>query len=47
MRIRDPGWEQFGSGIRDGRKSDPGSGIRDKHPRSATLNVGRNYLCWI
>jgi hypothetical protein len=27
MRIRDPGWRQFGSGIRDGKKSDPGSGI--------------------
>jgi hypothetical protein len=25
--IRDPGWRQFGSGIRDGKKSDPGSGI--------------------
>jgi hypothetical protein len=39
----DPGWRQFGSGIRDGTKSDPGSGmgksrIRDKHPGSATLN---------
>jgi hypothetical protein len=33
MRIRDPGWKQFGSGIRDGKKS----GIRDKHPGSATL----------
>ncbi len=27
MRIRDPGWRQFGSGIRDGKMSDPGSGI--------------------
>jgi hypothetical protein len=26
LRIRDPGWRQFGSGIRDGKKSDPGSG---------------------
>jgi hypothetical protein len=25
IRIRDPGWRQFGSGIRDGKKSDPGS----------------------
>jgi hypothetical protein len=24
MRIRDPGWRQFGSGIRDGKKLDPG-----------------------
>ncbi len=37
MRIRDPGWRQFGSRIRDGKKSDPGSGIRDKHSGSATL----------
>ncbi len=37
MRIRDPGWRQFGSRIRDGKKSDLGSGIRDKHPGSATL----------
>ncbi len=37
MRIRDPEWRQVGSGIRDGKKSDPGSGIRDKHPGSATL----------
>jgi hypothetical protein len=29
MRIRDPGWRQLGYGIRDGKKSDPGSGIRD------------------
>jgi hypothetical protein len=26
VRIRDPGWEKVGSGIRDGKKSDPGSG---------------------
>jgi hypothetical protein len=32
MRIRDPG-----SRIRDGKKLDPRSGIRDKHPGSATL----------
>ncbi len=25
MRIRDPGWRRFGSGIRDGKKSDLGS----------------------
>ncbi len=24
VRIRDLGWRQFGSGIRDGKKSDPG-----------------------
>jgi hypothetical protein len=38
MRFRDPGWRQFGSGIRDGKKSDPGSGNQDKHPGSATLS---------
>jgi hypothetical protein len=30
MRIRDPGWRQFGSGMEK-------SWIRDKHPGSATL----------
>jgi hypothetical protein len=29
MRIWDPRWKKFGSGIRDGKKSDPGSEIRD------------------
>jgi hypothetical protein len=33
MRIRDPGWKQFGSGIRDGKKSDPGSGINIPDPQ--------------
>jgi hypothetical protein len=33
----DPGWPKLGSGIRDGKNSDPGSGIRNKHPASATL----------
>jgi hypothetical protein len=27
MQNLDPGWRQFGFGIRDGKKSDPGSGI--------------------
>ena len=43
MQIRDPGWTQFGSGmgksriqIRD-RNPESGSGIRNKHPGSATL----------
>jgi hypothetical protein len=39
----DLGWKKFRSGIRDGKNSDPRSGmkkiqIRDKHPGSATLN---------
>jgi hypothetical protein len=33
LRIRDPGWRQFGSGIRDGKKSDPGSGINIPDPQ--------------
>ncbi len=33
MRIRDPGWRQFGSGMEKSR-------IRDKHPGSATLHGG-------
>jgi hypothetical protein len=33
MRIRVPGWRQFGSGIRDGIKSDPGSGINIPDPQ--------------
>jgi hypothetical protein len=32
MRIRDLGWKRFGSGMEK-----VGSGIRDKHPGSATL----------
>jgi hypothetical protein len=39
MRIRDPGWRQFGSRIRDPGWKKVGSGIRDKHPGSATLAV--------
>jgi hypothetical protein len=31
MRIRDPGWRQFGSGI--GKKSDLGSGINIPDPQ--------------
>jgi hypothetical protein len=33
MRIWDLGWRQFGSGIRDGKKSDPGSGINIPDPQ--------------
>jgi hypothetical protein len=54
MRIRDPGWKKFGSGME--KKSDPvfkkvGSGIRDgkirirvKHPGSATLISGKDLI---
>jgi hypothetical protein len=33
MKIRDPGWRQFGSGIRDGKKLDLGSGINIPDPQ--------------
>jgi hypothetical protein len=36
MRIRDPGWRQFGSGIRDAKKSDPGFGINIPDPPHCT-----------
>ncbi len=55
MRIRDPGWKRFGSGIRDGKRSDPGSGnIPDPQHcpwplawrlGSAVLLVGPVCLC--
>jgi hypothetical protein len=32
MQIRDPGWRQFGSLIRDGDSSDPGSGMEKSDP---------------
>jgi hypothetical protein len=35
----DPGWKKFGSGIRDGKNSDLGSGI-GTHPGYPTLVVG-------
>ncbi len=40
MRIRDPGWRQFGSGIRDGKKSDPGSGINIPDPPHWYIHKG-------
>jgi hypothetical protein len=33
MRNRDPGWKRFRSGIRDGKKSDPRSGINIPDPQ--------------
>jgi len=42
IRIRDQGLGAFltpGSGIRDGRKSASGSGIRDEQPRSYFLEL--------
>jgi hypothetical protein len=44
MRIRDPGWKKYESGIRNRKNTDQGSGmvkygsgIRDEPPGSATL----------
>ena len=39
MRNRDPGWRQFGSGIRDGKKSDTGSGINIPDPQHCSDTV--------
>jgi hypothetical protein len=39
IRIRDPGWKKFGSGIQEGKNLDSRSGIRDKHPGSAKLEI--------
>jgi hypothetical protein len=47
MRIRDPGWKQFGSGIRDGRKSASGSGIRDERPGSYFLEHRNHFLLFL
>jgi hypothetical protein len=33
MRIRDPGWKKFETGTRDGKHSDPGSGINIPYPQ--------------
>jgi hypothetical protein len=33
MRIRDQGWKNSGSRIRDGKNSDPGSGINIPDPQ--------------
>jgi hypothetical protein len=42
MRIRDPGWRQFGSGIRDEKKS--GSGINIPDPQHWVLEPGQCTL---
>ncbi len=44
MRIRDPGWKKFGSGIRDAGWKKVGSGIRDKHLGFATLKDTFFYI---
>jgi hypothetical protein len=40
----DPGWRQFGSGIRDGKKSDPGSGINIPDPQHCQKVISRKLF---
>ncbi len=50
IRIRDPGLGAFmtpGSGIRDGRKSASGSGIRDEQPGSYFLELRNHFLLFL
>ncbi len=49
IRIRDPGSGAFltpGSGIRDGRKSASGSGIRDEEPGSYFLELRNHFFAF-
>jgi hypothetical protein len=49
IRIRDPGLGTFltpGSGIRDGRKSASGSGIRDEQPGSYFLELRNHFFAF-
>jgi hypothetical protein len=51
IRIRDPGLGAFlthpwGSGIRDGRKSASGSGIRDEQPGSCFLELRNHFFAF-
>jgi hypothetical protein len=50
IRIRDPGLGAFltpGSGIRDGRKSASGSGIRDEQPGSYFLELRNHFIAFL
>ncbi len=50
IRIRDPGLGAFltpGSGIRDGRKSASGSGIRDEQPGSYFLEFRNHFFAFL
>jgi hypothetical protein len=38
LRIRDPGWKRIGSGIRDGKHSDPGPGINIPDPQHCSYH---------
>ncbi len=46
MRIQDPGWEKFGSWIRVGKKSDPGSGINIPDPQHYVPGVFFWLILW-
>ncbi len=49
IRIRDPGLGTFltpGSGIRDGRKSASGSGVRDEQPGSYFLELRNHFFAF-
>ncbi len=49
IRIRDPGLGAFltpGSGIRDGRTSASGSGIRDEQPGSYFFELRNHFFCF-
>jgi hypothetical protein len=35
----DPGWKEFGSGIRDGKNSDPGSGMERIRVRDGKTGI--------
>jgi hypothetical protein len=47
MRIRNPGWKKFGSGIRERKTSDPGSGmekIRVRNPGKKKVGSGMEKI---
>jgi hypothetical protein len=44
MRIRDPRWKTFGSGIRNGKHSDPGFGMeKNGNSKLWSKRLGRRY----
>ncbi len=45
MRIRDPGWKKFGSGIMDRKNSDPEFGINISDPQHySTKKMFKSYV---
>jgi hypothetical protein len=48
MKIRDPGWEKFGSGFGDGKNSDPVSGINIPDPQHCKKGAqAYNFLIFL